>query len=124
MTEQCACADEVRDSTLQSGILLRLGGMVWQVTIIAVSLVLLAVVYAAIASMISEQNTSGNVGIRSGEVCNPGDVGYDPGDMDEALFYAFECILDILVLVVILRTLWFVALLLGGTATTLLARAM
>ncbi|CAN0551249.1 unnamed protein product [Ectocarpus sp. 12 AP-2014] len=94
--------------------------MVLPVTVVAVSL---AVVYAAIASMISDQTTSGNVGISSGEVCNPGNVGYCPGDTDEALFYTFEYILDILVLIVILRTLWFAELLLGGTATALLVRA-
>ncbi|CAN0208989.1 unnamed protein product, partial [Ectocarpus sp. 4 AP-2014] len=83
--ERCACADEVRDSALQPGTslnhCLRMGGMVWPVTVIVVSL---AVVYAAIARIISEQTTSGNLGISSGVVCNPGNVGYYPGDTDEA----------------------------------------
>ncbi|CAN0479219.1 unnamed protein product [Ectocarpus sp. 12 AP-2014] len=68
----------------------------------------------------SALTTSGNVGLSSGEVCNPGDDDC-PGDMDEATFYTFKCILVILVLLVILRTLRLAAILLGRAATAVLA---
>ncbi|CAM9851384.1 unnamed protein product [Ectocarpus sp. 12 AP-2014] len=77
---------------------------------------------AATRSRMLAQTKSGNVGLGSGEVCSPEDVGC-PGDTSEALFYAFEYILGTFVLFVILRLLFFAAMLLGGTATAVLVWA-
>ncbi|CAM9839243.1 unnamed protein product, partial [Ectocarpus fasciculatus] len=102
---------------------LRVGGIFSLVTIIAAALTLAS---GATTSSMSAQTTSGNVGLSSGTVVTSlqpkrGGVFGCPGDMDEVLFYTFEFILNILVLLVILRTLLFAAKLSRGTATAILA---
>ncbi|CAM9747636.1 unnamed protein product [Ectocarpus sp. 13 AM-2016] len=73
----------------------------------------------ATRSSMPAQTKSGNIGLSTGGVCSPGDVGCH-GDTDEAILYAFEYNFDIFVLVVTLRTLWFAGILLGVTATAVL----
>ncbi|CAM9988164.1 unnamed protein product [Ectocarpus sp. 4 AP-2014] len=94
------------------------------ISLVAIFAGALTPVASAASSRMSARTTSGNdAGLSSGEVCNSGDVGYYPGDKDEALFNTSDCILDILVLVVILRMLRLAAMLLGGTATAVLVWA-